>query len=270
MTSDLFDLSGKVALGTGVLGSAMCKALAHAGAIVIVAARTELDAARLTDEINARGGNAMALPVDVLDKPALQKAKARVVDIYGHIDILVNGAGGNRAEATAIPDERTFFDLPQDAIRWVFDLNLMGTLLPSQVFGEAMAEQGSGVIINLSSMASFQPLTRVVAYSAAKASINNFTRWLATYMATSHSPNIRVNAIAPGFFLGEQNRYLLMNEDDTLTERGQQIIDHTPMKRFGEPDDLTGTLLWLCSDASRFVTGIIVSVDGGFSAFSGV
>lgn len=269
----LFDLTGKIALvtgGTGALGSAMCKALAKAGATVIIAARTELDAAQLADEINASGGNAMALPLDVLDKAALQTAKTRIMDIYGRIDILVNGAGGNRAEATAMPNERTFFDLPQDALQWVFNLNMMGTLLPSQVFGAVMAEQQSGVIINLSSMASIQPLTRVVAYSAAKASINNFTQWLATYMATEHHPNIRVNAIAPGFFLGDQNRYLLMNDDETLTERGQQIIDHTPMNRFGESEDLVGTLLWLCSDASRFVTGIIVPVDGGFSAFGGV
>jgi len=169
-----------------------------------------------------------------------------------------------------MPGERTFFDLPEEALRWVFDLNLIGTVLPSQIFGAKMAERGSGVIINISSMASMQPLTRVIAYSAAKAAINNFTQWLAVYMATEHSPNIRVNAIAPGFFLGEQNRFLLMNEDETLTARGQQIIDHTPMARFGDADDLSGALLWLTSDASKFVTGIVVPVDGGFSAFSGV
>lgn len=269
----LFDLSGKIALvtgGTGALGSTMCKTLAQAGATVIVTARTELDAAQLADEINATGGDAMALPADVLDKHTLQTAAKRIQELYGRVDILVNGAGGNRAEATAMPNKRTFFDLPEEALRWVFNLNLMGTILPSQVFGELMAEQEHGVIINISSMASMQPLTRVVAYSAAKAGINNFTQWLATYMATEHHSNIRVNAIAPGFFLAEQNRYLLLNDDDSLTARGQQIIDHTPMGRFGKPDDLSGTLLWLCSDASRFVTGIVVPVDGGFSAYSGV
>lgn len=271
--TNLFDLTGKVALvtgGTGTLGQSMCKTLAEAGATVIIMARSDTKTAQLADEINATGGKAMALPGDVLDKTSLQVASKRVQDIYGRIDILVNGAGGNHAEATAMLGDRQFFDLPEDALRWVFDLNLMGTILPSQVFGAIMAEQKQGVILNISSMASMQPLTRVVAYNAAKAGVNNFTQWLATYMTTEYSPQIRVNALAPGFFLGEQNRFLLMKEDDTLTERGQQIIDHTPMGRFGEPDDLAGTLLWLVSDASRFVNGIVVSVDGGFSAFSGV
>ena len=218
----------------------------------------------------AEGGQALAFPCDVLDKEALQSATQAIVRQFGRIDILVNGAGGNRAEATAMPGQRTFFDLPEDALQWVFNLNLMGTVLASQVIGSVMAEQGYGVIVNLSSMASMQPLTRVVAYSAAKAGINNFTQWLSTYMATEYSDDIRVNAIAPGFFLGEQNRFLLLNEDETLTQRGQQIIDHTPMGRFGNPEDLDGTLLWLVSDASKFVTGIVVPVDGGFSAYSGV
>lgn len=269
----LFDLTGKVALvtgGTGALGSDMCRTLARAGATVIVMARTEEDTNNLADAIIAGGGTAVPLVGDVLDYNGLQVITQHLIDEYGHIDILVNGAGGNRSEATAVPGERTFFDLPQDALRWVFDLNLMGTLLPSQIVGSAMAEQGYGTIINISSMASIQPLTRVVAYGAAKAAVNNFTQWLAVYMATEHSPDIRVNAIAPGFFLGEQNRFLLMTDDDTLTARGQQIIDHTPRGRFGNPDDLSGTLLWLASDASRFVTGIMVPVDGGFSAYSGV
>ncbi|PJF42582.1 MAG: D-mannonate oxidoreductase, partial [Candidatus Thermofonsia Clade 1 bacterium] len=169
------------------------------------------------------------------------------------------------------PDERTFFDLPEEALTFVFNLNWLGSLLAAQIFGRYMAAQGSGAIINLSSMAAFRPLTRVVAYASAKAALNNFTQWLAVYMAREHSPNIRVNAIAPGFFLGEQNRFLLIDaERGTLTERGAQIIAHTPMARFGTPDDLIGTLIWLASDASRFVTGIVVPVDGGFSAYSGV
>lgn len=270
---DYFSIQGKIAIvtgGTGALGSVMCKTLAKAGAKVVIVARNELNSNSLAKEIIADGGQAEAFPCDVLDKDALQEATQQIIEQYGRIDILVNGAGGNRAEATAMRGERTFFDLPQDALQWVFNLNLMGTVLSSQVIGAVMAEQGYGVIVNISSMASMQPLTRVVAYSAAKAAINNFTQWLSTYMASEYSPEIRVNAIAPGFFLGKQNRFLLLNEDETLTARGQQIIDHTPMQRFGNPQDLSGTLLWLVSDASKFVTGIVIPVDGGFSAFSGV
>ena len=271
--NDLFRLDGKVAVvtgGTGTLGTTMCNTLATAGATVVVMARTEADAQTLAEAITTKGGKAHAIACDVLDKTALERAAETINTQVARVDILVNGAGGNRSDATAMPGERTFFDLPEDALRWVFDLNLLGTILPTQVFGAGMATQGDGVIINVSSMASMQPLTRVVAYAAAKAAINNFTQWLAVTMARDHNPNIRVNAIAPGFFLGEQNRFLLMNDDDTLTARGQQIIDHTPADRFGEPDDLNGALLWLASEASRFVTGIVVPVDGGFSAYSGV
>lgn len=269
----MFDLTDRVAVvtgGTGALGSAMCRTLAQAGATVMVMARSDDATQAFATEIQNAGGKAIAITADVLDKPSLQAAADRIRNDYGHVDILVNGAGGNRPEATAVPGQRTFFDLPEDALNWVFDLNLMGTILPSQVFGSMMAETGRGVIINISSMASMQPLTRVVAYGAAKAAINNFTQWLAVYMATEHHPSIRVNAIAPGFFLSEQNRFLLTQDDGSLTARGQQIIDHTPIGRFGEPDDLSGSLLWLASDASRFVTGIVVPVDGGFSAYSGV
>ncbi len=188
---------------------------------------------------------------------------------YGHIDILINGAGGNKPQATTKPDQ-SFFDLPADALRWVMDLNLMGTILPSQVFGKIMAEQKSGVILNISSMNAFRPLTRIAAYSAAKAGVSNFTQWLAVHMAQNYSPSIRVNAIAPGFFVGEQNRSLLLNEDGSLTPRGQSILDHTPMNRFGTPDDLLGASMWLLSPASAFVTGIVLPIDGGFSAYSGV
>lgn len=273
MTLPSYNLSGKIAIitgGTGALGKVMAQALAQAGATVVIIARTEANASALAQQIIADGGKALAIACDVLDRESLQKASQQIIEHYGRIDILINGAGGNRPEATAMPNQRTFFDLPQEALQWVFDLNLMGTLLPSQIFGEVMAEQGNGVILNLSSMASMTPLTRVVAYGAAKAAINNFTQWLAVYMAQSHSPQIRVNALAPGFFLGEQNHFLLLNPDESLTARGQQIISHTPMGRFGNPDDLVGAMLWLVSDASRFVTGIVVPVDGGFSAFSGV
>jgi NAD(P)-dependent dehydrogenase (short-subunit alcohol dehydrogenase family) len=255
------ELSGKNAIitgGTGALGAVMSHALAKAGANVYIMARSEEKTKSLVQEIEAAGGKAQALLCDVLDKNALQEAAQSLEKV----DILINGAGGNKPEA--------FFDLPQEALAWVFELNLMGTLLPSQVFGAKMASQKSGIIVNISSMASMRPLTRVVAYAGAKAAINNFTQWLAVYMAQEFSPNIRVNAIAPGFFVGEQNRYLLFNQDGSLSQRGQQIINHTPMGRFGEAEDLIGTLLWLTSDASRFVTGIVVPVDGGFSAYSGV
>jgi NAD(P)-dependent dehydrogenase (short-subunit alcohol dehydrogenase family) len=269
----MFDLTERVAVvtgGTGALGGAMCRTLAEAGATVVIIARTEADTRQLAEDINANGGRAVGMGADVLQPDTLQAAADHIRATYGRVDVLVNGAGGNHPEATATPGDRTFFDLPPEALRWVIDLNLTGTILPSQIFGAFMASQGHGAIINISSMASMQPLTRVVAYGAAKAAVNNLTRWLAVYMATEHNPAIRVNAIAPGFFLGEQNRFLLKKPDDTLTDRGQQIIDHTPMGRFGDPTDLNGTLLWLASDASRFVTGVVVPVDGGFSAYGGV
>jgi NAD(P)-dependent dehydrogenase (short-subunit alcohol dehydrogenase family) len=271
---NLFDLSGRVAVvtgGSGVLGAAMCRGLASAGAQVVILARRAEGTQKLADELNAAFGKAIGLSGDVLDKASLQAAAGQVLAQFGRVDILINAAGGNRPEATAVPGTRSFFDLPADALQWVFDLNLMGTVLASQVFGAAMVGAGHGVILNVSSMAAFTPLTRVAAYAAAKAAVNNFTQWLAVYMAREHSPAIRVNAIAPGFYLGEQNRYLLIDEGTGgLTPRGRQIIEHTPLARFGEPDDLIGTVLWLVSDASRFVTGIVVPVDGGFSAYSGV
>jgi len=197
-------------------------------------------------------------------------AAQTVLSTFSRVDILINGAGGNKPAATTNPDQR-FFDLPSDALRWVFDLNLMGTILPCQVFGRLMADQKSGVILNISSMNAFRPLTRIAAYSAAKAGVSNFTQWLAVHMAQEYSPEIRVNAIAPGFFLTEQNRFLLTDKNTReLTARGKSILSHTPMARFGAPDDLIGTVIWLLSPASAFVTGIVVPVDGGFSAFSGV
>ncbi len=264
-----FDIQGKIAVvtgGAGVLCAAMCRELAAAGAKVAVLDLRPEPAEALAAEL---GNGAIGIACDVLEKASVEAAAQKVLGTFGRVDILINGAGGNKPQATTNP-EQAFFDLPADALRWVFDLNLMGTILPAQVFGQVMAEQKSGVIVNISSMNAFRPLTRIPAYSAAKAGVSNFTQWLAVHMAQEYSPQIRVNAIAPGFFVGEQNRRLLLNEDGSLTPRGQQILAHTPMNRFGLPEDLLGALMWLVSPASAFVTGIVVPVDGGFSAFSGV
>ncbi|MCF7838407.1 MAG: SDR family oxidoreductase, partial [Candidatus Marinimicrobia bacterium] len=226
-------------------------------------------AERVAGEITAAGGEALALAANVLEVASLQAAAEQIRQRWGRVDMLINAAGGNKKEATTSP-ELSFFDLPPAAMRAVMDLNLLGTILPSQVFGREMAAAGQGCIINISSMNSFRPLTRIVGYSAAKAAINNFTQWLAVHLAQGGAPNVRVNAIAPGFFETQQNKFLLRNEDGSLSARGQQIIGHTPAGRFGEPADLLGTLLWLVSPGASFVTGIVVPVDGGFSAFSGV
>lgn len=267
------DISKKTAIvtgGAGVLCANMCRALAAAGANVAVLDLNIEAAEALASEICSSGALAIGVACNVLDKASIETAAESVVAKFGGVDILVNGAGGNKPAATTNPEQR-FFDLPADALRWVFDLNLMGTILPSQVFGKLMAEQKSGIILNISSMNAFRPLTRIAAYSAAKAGVSNFTQWLAVHMAQEYSPEIRVNAIAPGFFLTEQNRFLLTDKGSgELTARGKSIISHTPMGRFGSPDDLLGALLWLVSPASAFVTGIVIPVDGGFSAFSGV
>lgn len=269
----MFSLAGKTALitgGSGVLGAGMSKGLASAGAQVAVLGRTLLKAESVAAEITAQGGTAMAIAADVLDQAQIQESAAKVIDRFGKIDVLVNGAGGNAPQATTSA-ERRFFDLPSAVLKEVFDLNWLGTIIPTQVIGAHMAKRGSGAIINISSMAAFRPMTRVLAYASAKAAINNFTAWLATYLATEFSPNIRVNALAPGFFFTEQNRFLLTDADTgNLTERGQKIIDHTPMRRFGTPEDLVGALIWLASDAAQFVTGAVIPIDGGFSAYSGV
>ncbi len=265
-----FSIKDQVAVvtgGAGVLCSAISQGLAEAGAKVAVLS-LHLDHAR--EVASGLGPPAIGVACDVLDRPSVEAAARMVVDEFGRVDILINGAGGNRPEATTSQD-RPFFDLLPEAMQKVFDLNLMGTILPSQVFGKIMAGQKCGVIVNISSMNAFRPLTRIAAYSAAKAGVSNFTQWLAVHMAQEYSPEIRVNAIAPGFFLTEQNRFLL-TEPATggLTARGKAILDHTPMGRFGSPDDLLGALFFLISPASRFVTGVIIPVDGGFSAFSGV
>ncbi len=258
--------------GTGVLGQAMVRGLAGLGANLALLVRDEAKARHLLDSLpgGPEQGSTCVLQADVLDRTALEQAAAQLQERWPRLDGLINGAGGNFPRATTSP-ELKFFDLPDADLRRVFDLNLEGTILPCQIFGRRMAAQGDGIILNVSSMSALRPLTRVVGYSAAKAAVNNFTQWLAVHMAREYSPRIRVNALAPGFFLTEQNRFLLTDAaTGKLTMRGQSIMDHTPMARFGEPEDLLGTLAWLLSPASDFVTGIVVPVDGGFSAFSGV
>ena len=271
--NELFGLENKVAVvtgGGGVLCGAMSLALGRVGVKVAVLDLFLEAAQKIADQIKADGGEAIAVKCDVLDKPSIEAAAQTVLEKFGKVDILINGAGGNKKQASTSADV-AFFDLPADAVQWVFNLNFIGTLLPSQVFGKLMAEQKQGVILNVSSMNAFRPLTRIPAYSGAKAAISNFTQWLAVHMNQEYAPNIRVNALAPGFFLTEQNRFLLTEEaTGNLTARGQTIINHTPMGRFGVPEDLISTTLWLLSDGANFVTGVIVPVDGGFSAFSGV
>jgi NAD(P)-dependent dehydrogenase (short-subunit alcohol dehydrogenase family) len=270
--SRMYDFSGRsvvVTGGTGVLGKVMVEALAGCGANVVLLARNREKAEAMLAAIPGKG-RALVVDGDATSRGDLEKAAELVVAEFGRVDGLINGAGGNHPQATTRPD-LPFFDLPEEALRFVFDLNLLGTIFPSQVFGRQMAEQGEGVILNISSMSAVRPLTRVMTYSAAKSAVNSFTQWLAVHLAKEYSPRIRVNALAPGFFLTEQNRFLLTEEaTGALTARGQSIIDHTPMARFGDPEDLLGTLLWLMSPASAFVTGIVVPVDGGFSAFGGV
>jgi NAD(P)-dependent dehydrogenase (short-subunit alcohol dehydrogenase family) len=268
----LFSLAGKVAIvtgGTGVLGGAMARGLAAAGATVGILGRRAGKAQQVANDLIGVGHQAIPLGADVLDRESLIAAREKVVAKYGRLDILINAAGGNVPEATVFGD-LSFFKLTQEAFEKVVSLNLTGTLLPSQIFGEVMAEQGSGSIINVSSMAAQRSLTRVMGYGNAKAAVDNFTRWLAVELAQQYGAGLRVNAIAPGFFIGEQNRGILLNEDGSYSERGKLIIAHTPMGRFGRPQELVGTAIWLASDAANFVTGVVVPVDGGFSAFGGV
>ncbi len=271
--TQLYDLSGKTAVitgGAGILGGEMACALVGCGANVAVLDRNPALPEGLRRSMDAGPGKYMVAFGDVLAPDTMLEAEAAIRAAFGPVTMLINAAGGNHPKATTGPD-MSFFDLPREALEFVFDLNLIGTILSSQVFGRGMAERGEGVILNVSSMNAFTPLTRIPAYSAAKAGVSNFTRWLAVYMAQEYSPRIRVNAIAPGFFLTEQNRFLLTDtQTGGLTTRGQRIIDHTPMGRFGNPEDLLGPVLWLLSPASAFVTGVVIPVDGGFSAFSGV
>jgi len=269
----LYDFSGLTIVitgGTGTLGGEIACALVGCGANVAILDRNLDPAQHILELMEPRANQAVAVRADVLSVESLQEASKIILDKFGVVHSLVNAAGGNNPRATTTPN-LSFFDLPAEALRWVFDLNILGTMLPCQVFGKAMADKGEGVILNVSSMNAFRPLTRIPAYSAAKAGVSNFTQWLAVHMAQVYSPRIRVNAIAPGFFLTNQNRFLLTDEKTgELTARGKSIIDHTPMARFGQAEDLFGTILWLLSPASAFVTGIVVPIDGGFSAFSGV
>jgi NAD(P)-dependent dehydrogenase (short-subunit alcohol dehydrogenase family) len=268
-----FDLKGKVAVitgGGGILCSEMARQLAKRGVKVAILDLFMGKAEKVAANIISDGGKAVAIQADVLNKESLIKAKDELMKEFGQVDILINGAGGNKKEATT-NDDMSFFDIPMEALQWVFNLNFMGTVLTTQVFGKAMAKQGSGSIINISSMASLTPLTRVLGYGAAKAAINNFTQWMAVYLNQNYSTNIRVNAIAPGFLLTEQNYYLLVDkETGGDTERGKSIKKNTPMGRYGKPEELVGAIIWLVSDAASFVNGIVVPIDGGFAAFSGV
>ncbi len=268
-----YDFTGKtVAItgGGGVLCGEMARALAGCNANVVILDRDVSLGEKVLQSFGPTKGKHLIVQIDVLDKAKVQEAAEKVFLTYGRIDCLINGAGGNNPKATTNA-EQSFFDIPADALQFVSNLNLIGTVLPSQVFGKKMVEQKEGVILNISSMNAFRPLTRIPAYSAAKAAVSNFTQWLAVHMAQEYSPNIRVNAIAPGFFLTEQNRFLLTDKaTGELTARGKKILDHTPMARFGAPEDLLGAVLWLLSPASKFVTGIVLPIDGGFSAYSGV
>ncbi len=270
---ELFDIKDKCIVitgGAGVLGGEMARQLARRGGKICIVDYDAFRANKICKEIEKEGNFAIAVQADVLDKREIEEAFICTAESMGRVDVLINAAGGNKKEATTSED-LSFFDLSAEAVKSVFDLNFAGTFLPSQVFGKHIAERGNGVIINVSSMNAFRPLTKIAAYSAAKAAVSNFTQWLAVHMCQNYSKDIRVNALAPGFFLTEQNRFLLTDEKTSeLTQRGKTIIDHTPMARFGKPEELIGTVLWLISDAAKFVTGIVVPVDGGFSAFSGV
>lgn len=264
----------------GVLCSTLAKALAKEGNKIAVLDLRKEAADKVANEINANGGEAIGLAANVLEKDTLEQAKKQVNSIFGKVDILVNGAGGNHPlgttsnpflEAVDLANKtegfKTFFDLDINGIQFTFNLNFIGTLLPTQVFAVDMIGRENCSVLNISSMNAFTPLTKIPAYSAAKAAVSNFTQWLAVHFS---QVGIRVNALAPGFFLTDQNRSLLTEEDGSLTKRGQQIIDQTPMNRYGTPEDLVGTTLWLCGDGAKFVTGVVVPIDGGFAAYSGV
>ncbi|NMA65793.1 MAG: SDR family oxidoreductase [Clostridiaceae bacterium] len=275
------DLKGKVAVvtgGGGVLCGEFVKALASCGAKVAAIGRTQKNVDRVAEEVNNAGGTAIGISANVLEVDSMKKAREIILEKFGPCDILINGAGGNNPKGTTTKDyfEKsdlegkedivTFFDLDPESIEFVFNLNFLGTLIPTQIFAKDMIDR-DGIIINVSSMNAYTPLTRIPAYSGAKAAVTNFTQWLAVHFS---KVGIRVNAIAPGFFLTEQNRSLLTNPDGSYSARAQKILNMTPMDRFGDPEDLLGTLLYLCSDATKFVTGITIPVDGGFASYSGV
>ncbi len=269
----MYDFTGKsivITGGAGVLGGEMACALVGCNANVAIMDRDPALAEEVMKRIDTSCGKAVVVYGDVLKPETLEQAAEEVKSAFGSIDGLINCAGGNHPDATTGP-QKSFFNLPPDALRFVFDLNFLGTFTASQIFGKYMVENGTGVILNVSSMNAFRPLTKIPAYSAAKAAVSNFTQWLAVHLAQEYTANIRVNAIAPGFFLTQQNKFLLLEkETEKLTARGQQILSHTPMGRFGKPEDLLGAVLWLLSPASGFVSGIVLPIDGGFSAYSGV
>ena len=273
MTSrNLFDIKGTKILfsgATGVLGASMALYLAQQGAELLILGRTPDKVNALRDQILAQGGKAWGYYADVTDEESLEKVGQLIAAQHESIAVLINAAGGNMPGAVIRPDQ-TFLDLDTEALKQVMDLNYLGTVFPIKAFLPLLLKNQSGTILNISSMAASRPMTRVMGYASAKAAIDNLTKWLAVELSTKYGPNFRVNALAPGFFLTEQNRTLLTQEDGSLTQRGQQIISHTPMDRFGNPEDLLGALHWLCSDASAFVTGSVVAVDGGFSAYAGV
>lgn len=267
-----FDISGQVAVITGAGGiicGVMAREMAKKGVKVALLDLFVENAQKIADEINAAGGEAVAVKANVLDRESLEQARQAVLDRFGRVDILINGAGGNKKEATVSP-ELDFFHLNVDAFKWVFDLNVTGAVLTTMVFGELLAKQGTGNVINIASMATYHPLTNTVAYCGAKAAVANFTEWMATHFNQNYSKRIRVNAIAPGFLLTTQNRFLMQKEDGTPTDRGQRVLNKTPMGRYGEPEEMAGPVIWLCSEAASFVNGAVIPVDGGFSAFWGI
>ena len=265
-----FDLSGQVAVitgGAGILCSTLAKEMSKAGVKCAVIDVAQDKAKETAKEIRGAGGEADGFYCDVLDRVSVEQCKNQVLERFSRVDILINGAGGNKAAATTSADN-TFFDMPEDAIRWVFDLNFMGTILPTQIFGKLFARQDKGCIVNFSSMSALTPLTRTLAYSGAKAALSNFTQWMAVHFNQEYSKNIRVNAIAPGFLHTQQNHYLLFDETGKQTIRGDQIIAGTPMGRYGKPEELAGAVIFLCSEAASFINGAVLPIDGGFSAYT--
>jgi len=272
MSNSFFNISEKVIVitgGSGVLGGSMASHLLSMGAKIAIIGRTKEKLDQRLSELKDMNSNVIGFCGDVLDKPFLEKTRDKIVEKWQGIDVLINAAGGNMPGATIAPDQ-TIFDLEISDFRKVSELNLDGSVIPSLVFGKQIADQGKGCIINISSMTATRAITRVVGYSASKAAIDNFTKWMATEMALKFGDGIRVNAIAPGFFVSDQNKRLLLEEDGSYTDRGRSIIEKTPMKRFGSPDELNGTIHWLISDAASFVTGTVIPIDGGFNAYSGI
>ena len=271
MAHTSFDLTGRVAVvsgGYGVLGASLATGLADAGARVAILGRRRDAAQAKADEIRRTGAEAMVLIADVLDEQAVRAARDELVSAWGRVDIMINAAGGHVPAARN--DDRSIFEVPTAAFDEVLRLNLHGTVIPTMAFAEVMAAQRKGAIVNISSMAATRVLSGVLGYSIAKAGVDSFTRWMAVELARKHGDGLRVNAIVPGFFVTAQNRDVLVNADGTLTARSANIIEHTPMGRFGRPEELIGVVQWLCSDASSFVTGAVIPVDGGFSLFNGV